>query len=151
MSNSNNQFLKSYKFWWSILLIDCIIIPVFGFLIYVGELIPNSGGLLSSTGLGYSGNDPQAHSFISFVIAVLGAAIIGWGCTMLFITWYPLKKKEKWAWNAMIITIFLWYIPDTSASIYFLVWPNVVLNTILLLMIVLPLIGLKFTNELVPP
>jgi hypothetical protein len=148
MSNSNVQSSKSYKMWWSILLIDCIIISIFGVLIYISELIPNSRGLLSSIDLDYCGKDPQAHSFISFIVAVLGATIIGWGTTILFLVWYPLKKKEKWAWYAMAITILLWYIPDTIVSIYFLMLPNVILNTIILLMIELPLFGLKFTKEL---
>ncbi len=148
MSNTDIQTSKNYKIWWSLLLIDCIIISIFGILMYVMGLMSNSQALLSSVGQDYNSYNPQAYSFINFLTAVMGATIIGWSSVMIFIVWYPLRKKENWAWTAMVITILLWYIPDTMVSIYFLNWSNAILNTILLLMIEAPLFGLKYTKEL---
>ena len=75
--------------------------------------------------------------------SVLGAVLIGWGVFFVFIVRYPFYQKEKWAWNCVLIGTLLWFVIDTSYSVYYLVYPNIALNAVLFIAIVLPLIFTK--------
>ena len=78
--------------------------------------------------------------FQSWIYGVLGATVSGWGVIMLFIAKYPFKKKQKWSWLAIASSTGVWFIVDTSISIYFNVYFNALFNTILFLVICLPLL-----------
>ena len=83
---------------------------------------------------------PGIIDFQSWIYGVLGATVTGWGILMAFIAKYPFKEKQKWSWNCLALATILWFVVDTSISIYFRVYFNAVFNTILFLAITLPLL-----------
>ena len=61
----------------------------------------------------------SASSFRSFIWAPLGSTIACCYIMLAFIAYYPFKKKEVWARNAIIIAFGTWIIIDSAASIYY--------------------------------
>lgn len=51
---------------------------------------------------------------------------------------YPFKKKEKWAWNCLVVGLLVWFVLDTSISLNYKVYFNAVFNTALLISAILP-------------
>ncbi len=78
--------------------------------------------------------------FRTWIYAVLGATVLGWGITLAFIANYPFKKKEKWAWQAVASGTAAWYLIDTWFSLSFKVYFNAALNTVLFVLVALPLV-----------
>jgi hypothetical protein len=87
------------------------------------------------------GNLPEASaSFQSWMYGVLGSVIAGWGISMFLVVRYPFNARAKWSWNCMALGITLWFVVDTALSATHHVWFNVGFNTILWLLIVIPLV-----------
>jgi hypothetical protein len=82
----------------------------------------------------------EASAFRQWMYAVLGAVMAGWGIFLAFIARYPFARRERWAWDCTIIGLLVWFLIDTSASLYFKVYFNVIGNTGLLVLALLPLI-----------
>ena len=74
--------------------------------------------------------------FQSWIYSVLGATVAGWGILMAFIAKYPFSQKQKWSWICIALATDLWFVVDTSISIYF----HVYFNAVLFLAIALPLL-----------
>jgi hypothetical protein len=81
-----------------------------------------------------------AENFQAWIYGVLGATVAGWGIIIAFVVHYPFKRKEKWAWNSLAAAVLFWYVLDTAISLYYGVGFNAVFNTILLILILLPLV-----------
>ena len=81
--------------------------------------------------------------FQAWIYGVLGATVSGWGVFVVFLAAYPFKKRERWAWNCIAAGITLWYIADTSISLYFGVTFNAVVNTVLAGLVCAPLLATR--------
>jgi hypothetical protein len=86
------------------------------------------------------GPSAAALEFQAFIYGVLGATMAGWGIFIAFIAHHPFKAKELWAWNCIATGMIVWFVVDTFVSIRFGVGFNVIVNTIFLLLVLLPLI-----------
>ena len=84
--------------------------------------------------------DPIALKFQSWVYGLLGATIAGWGIFVFFVLKIPFAQREKWAWSCIFWGLFLWYVLDTGVSIYHGVIFNVLFNTTIFLLALIPLI-----------
>lgn len=73
---------------------------------------------------------------------ILGGVMIGWGSMMLGITRHATVQNQPWLWRTMLLSLFAWYVPDSTASVLSGGWGNAVLNTGFLLMFVVPLMKL---------
>ena len=82
---------------------------------------------------------PTAVVFRQWVYGVWGATLFGLGITIAFVARHPFTRRELWAWNCLVAGVASWYILDTGLSIVYRVYPNAVLNTVLLVLIALPL------------
>lgn len=82
-------------------------------------------------------------SFQSWIYGVLGATVSGWGVFVVFLARYPFTKRERWARNCIAAGITLWYIADTSISLYFGVTFNAVVNTVLAGLVYTPLLATR--------
>lgn len=83
------------------------------------------------------------NSFQSWIYGVLGATVSGWGVFVVFLARYPFTKRERWARNCIAAGITLWYIADTSISLYFGVTFNAVVNTVLAGLVYTPLLATR--------
>lgn len=80
------------------------------------------------------------REFQKWIYGAWGAAVAGWGIFVIFIAQYPFRKKEKWAWHCLISGLLVWFFIDTGFSAYFKVYINVMLNTVLLALTILPIV-----------
>jgi hypothetical protein len=81
----------------------------------------------------------------AWMIAIIGSVTAGWGITLLYMIIVPLKRKEKWAWNAIMISMLVWFSIDTFISSYYGARFNVVINIAFALQFVAPLLFLRTT------
>jgi hypothetical protein len=79
------------------------------------------------------------EAFQAWIYGVLGFTVSGWGVFVIFLARYPFRKRECWARNCVFAGITLWYITDTSISLYFGVTVNAVLNTAVAVLVYIPL------------
>jgi hypothetical protein len=83
------------------------------------------------------------ESFQAWIYGVLGFTVSGWGVFIVFLARYPFRKRERWARDCVIVGITLWYITDTSISLYFGVTFNAVFNTVLAGLVYAPLVATR--------
>ena len=81
--------------------------------------------------------------FQAWIYGVLGFTVSGWGVFMVFVARYPFRNRERWARNCVFVGITLWYITDTSISLYFGVTFNAIFNTALAGLVYAPLIATR--------
>lgn len=86
------------------------------------------------------GPSAAASEFQAFVYGVLGATITGWGIFIAFIARYPFKAKEPWAWYCIATGVIVWFLVDTAISLRFGVRFNVMVNTLFVVLALLPLV-----------
>ena len=67
----------------------------------------------------------------------------GWGFCLYFIMRHAFHKKEKWAWNAIAVSLALWFFLDTGASLWWGVTANVILNSAILVAFAVPLFATR--------
>ncbi len=80
-----------------------------------------------------------ALTFRTWVYGAWGATVAGWGLTLAFLAQHPFRRKERWARNALLVGLSLWYLLDTGFSLLFGVYFNALFNTLLILLAGLPL------------
>jgi hypothetical protein len=135
--------MTSFAFWQRWLFAVGVLISIFGILM----------ALLSGTPIfelfnrqidpafwGTNSVDPNARAFQAWVYGLWGATIAGWGIFLAFIAKYPFRNKEKWAWNCLAAGLAVWFVLDTALSVYYRVYFNAVFNTVLLILVALPLL-----------
>jgi hypothetical protein len=136
--------MSNFNFWQKWLLVVSILIIAFGLGLAVLNRTPifftlfdrpinpifwNSGGLPSGV-----------NEFQGWVYGVLGSTMAGWGIFFAYITHIPFKRRERWTWNCLLIGMLVWYIADTAISLRYNVIFNALFNTVILLLVILPLI-----------
>ncbi|MFC1718730.1 hypothetical protein ACFL6S_34075 [Candidatus Poribacteria bacterium] len=84
--------------------------------------------------------DGAVKGYQQWIMGVLGATMTSWGIFVLFIVHYPFRNKEKWSWNCLIAGLLVWFFIDNSISLYFRVYFNAIFNTILFVLVMLPLV-----------
>jgi hypothetical protein len=83
---------------------------------------------------------PEAATrFRQWAYGAWGATVAGWGVFVAFIAHYPFRHRERWSWNCLAAGLLVWYLADTGISLYFKVYFNAAFNTVLLILVTLPL------------
>lgn len=144
------ETVTGFEFWRKWLLFVAIVMAVFGAIMCVA----NDTGLFEWMDdlfypVFYYKTAPSAAeaAFKAWTYGVIGAVMAGWGVMMVFVVAIPFKRKESWAWTATLASVVVWFVLDTSASAFYKVIPNVILNTVALVAFVAPLIATrKFFN-----
>ena len=136
--------MSSFGFWQKWLLFVSVFLVVFGLALAV---FPHSSLMDAAFNKNidpvfWPGAGPPTDSkiFQAWIYGVLGSVIMGWGLVMAFVAHYPFRSREKWAWECVALCICTWYIADTGLSAYYHAYFNVLFNTVMLLLIGLPLI-----------
>lgn len=111
---------NKFTFWYRWLL--CVTV----FSIFIGLLIaflPNSFIFdlynLKMTSVFFDGEIPnEAKEMKSFLFGAIGGTVSGYFIFQLFIVWNALYKKERWAWTAIVVALLLWFIVDSTVSLF---------------------------------
>lgn len=101
---------------------------------------------LHTTALGanfFNGTLPgEAEEMRRFFYGITGGTIAGYFLLQTMIVLYPFRRRERWAWHAVLWAILLWFVTDSTLSMLhgalFNVWminiPSLVLTLLPLLM-----------------
>ena len=73
---------------------------------------------------------PAAREYVQLTHAVLGAVMAGWFTMMLLLS--LLLGTVARAWDALVLGLAVWFVPDTAYSLASGFWQNAVLNTVIL-------------------
>ncbi len=138
--------MANFAFWQKWLFAVGVFISVFGILmaLYSGTpLFDPFNRQIDPAFWGTSIIEANTRAFQQWVYGVWGATIAGWGVLVAFIAHYPFRNKELWAWNCLAAGLAVWFVLDTSLSVYYHVYFNAVFNTLLLILAALPLLGTR--------
>lgn len=141
------MILDRFEFWRKFLLVVSFVMIIMGlFIAFLNQtiffdFIFNKN---INTVFGLSENSTAGITqFQNWIYGVLGATIVGWGIIMFFVIKYGFREKQKWAWKSIAVGISVWFVIDTSLSIYFGVYFNALFNSILFLLFIIPLLFIK--------
>lgn len=81
----------------------------------------------------------EVVTYHRFVHAVLGATIASWALALALVVQHAMARRERWAWWAVAASTAIWFVPDTSASLWWGVWPNAIFNVACLATFAVPL------------
>lgn len=129
--------------WRNWLLAVCAIVILFGLIMALlswSPLFSVFNDLVSDVFWNGTGPDAAVKQYQLWVHGMLGATMAGWGVTLAFIVFYPFTKKERWAWNAIVIGLALWFLVDTFMTVYTRAYFNVGVNVLLIVLAGIPLL-----------
>ncbi len=133
--------MPSFSFWQRWLIIVALVVTAFGIVVALVSGTPlfdlfNRQIDPAFWGTGAVGD--AAKRFQQWIYGVLGATIAGWGIFITYVARYPFSRKERWAWNYLALGLLVWYVLDTLISASYGVYFNVAFNTVLLILVMLP-------------
>ena len=135
--------MERFSFWQRWLFIVGLLISVFGIMMafFTGtvlfELFDNQ---INPVFWGTNEIAEATKSFQRWSYGVTGSAMASWGIFVAFIAHYPLRRKERWAWNCLLVGLLVWFLVDTFITLKFQVYFNAIFNVGLLALVLLPLI-----------
>ena len=135
--------MENFNFWQRWLLVVSWIIVLFGLAMALLNTTPIFDLMNDRINPVFWRGGPVPYTsalFVRWIYGVLGATVAGWGVFMVFIARFPFYRQERWARDAILVGVLLWYVVDTSISLYFKVAFNAALNTTLFIMAMVPVV-----------
>ena len=139
--------MTSFSFWQRWLLVVDIGIVVFGIMMALLSGTPLFRSFNRQIDPAFWGANPvadEAQAFQKWIYGVWGATVAGWGVFLTFVARFPFGKKEKWAWQCLVVGLLVWFVLDTVISLNYQVYFNAAFNTALLILVAPPI---AFTRE----
>jgi hypothetical protein len=104
--------------WDRVLLIVVAAVAVYAFLLVVAGLwLGDTVFDLLGFGPEHGNVESAQRDYIRLLYGVLGAVIVGWMATIAAIVVEPLRRREPWAWSAIVISVTIWFVLDTGLSL----------------------------------
>ena len=85
----------------------------------------------------------DAARYVTFVYGVLGAVMIGWACTLWPLVRGPLRRRERWAWTAVALSVGVWFVVDSTLSVASGFGENALLNLVFAVAFGVPLLAIR--------
>jgi len=92
-----------------------------------------AGERLPLAALGYRG----------WALSAWGATVAGWGLLLTFVVRGPFYARQPWVWPAIAVSLGLWFVLDTVASLRHGVAFNVGLNVAIFVLAAIPLLATR--------
>ena len=91
---------------------------------------------------GFGENIPaELVPFKAFIWGPLGGTIACCYILLAFIAWFPFRKKERWARNAIIVAFGVWVLLDSAVCVYYGAYFQIyIINAFSILVKALPII-----------
>jgi len=143
MKLKEGESLMGFKFWRGWLIFVFLVSLAVGIVLIFFPDSPVMSLYNKKVAAAFYATDQVPTQFLAhhtWVMAVLGSAIIGWGITLLFLTIFAFKERNRWAWNCMAIAVPIWVIIDSLASIKAGVYMEFIFNLVFLVAVLIPLI-----------
>jgi len=136
--------IDNFNFWQKWLFFSSVTFALFGvtFAVY-GEnpLFAPYNHAIASIFWQVSDTPLEVQFFKAFISGPLGGTIACCYILLAFIAWYPFKKKEVWARNAIIVAFGVWIVLDSAVCLYYGVYFQVyMINTCSFFQKALPII-----------
>jgi len=135
--------MKAFYFWQRWLFIVGLLVSIFGIILaFFGgtALFKVFDNQINPVFWGTNEIEEATKAFQRWNYGVVGAAMASWGVFVAFIAHYPLRLREKWAWNCLFVGLLVWFIIDTYITLKFQVYFNGVFNLGLFALVLIPLI-----------
>jgi hypothetical protein len=119
-----------FLFWWRWLVVVTLGVLLFGISLIVAPEFTRRffGLLLYSSPESLATFGAPAVAYITLVHGVLGAVMVGWGVALLFTLPGPFRHFSKQGWRTMVVSLLVWFIPDTALSLRSGFWQNATPN-----------------------
>ena len=117
-----NTSVTTFLFWQKWLFYSSLLFALFGvvFAVYgANPFFEPYDNALAQVFWNTSQIPDHIKPFKAFIWAPIGATITCCYILLAYIAWYPFKKKEPWARNAIIVAFGIWAIIDSSACLFF--------------------------------
>ena len=114
--------MKNFIFWQRWLFYSSLLFALFGivFAIYGNNPLFLTYNHALAYLFWHQQNIPlEIEPFRAFIWAPLGGTIACCYILLAFIAWYPFRRKEKWARNAILIAFGIWIILDSAVCLYY--------------------------------
>ena len=117
-------------FWLGWLTFTTVVTVAFGLLMVVAPGLTKQGfGLMIYQNASqFSLFDPQASKLFELAHAVMGSVMAGWGALMFMLVRRLPRSDVKDTLNMLSVSLLVWFVPDTTFSVYSGLWQNAVLN-----------------------
>jgi hypothetical protein len=127
----------SFDFWCRWLLIASLFFTAFG---VAAALAPHSGlfdvWIRQVDQVFFEGHiPPAAYELRGFLMGPLGGTIAGSYLMQAFVVAIPFRRREGWAWHAILWSMLLWFGVDSLVSGLHGAWFNVVLINLMPLVV----------------
>lgn len=132
----------------------CLLVGLWGLVLFsLGMIFWPEGTHLLFDIIAFKGSpppsllEPEVRNYLGFVYGVMGAIMLGWAGTLLYITKGPLRQGKKWAWYAIAVPLSIWFIADTTHSLVSGFWQNAFFNLAFYIFLGVPLLFLRNTSS----
>jgi uncharacterized BrkB/YihY/UPF0761 family membrane protein len=129
----------NFNFWQKWLLISGILVSVFGVIMVLNLTAEVFDPQFDPVFWDEETPGIQVKNYQQWIIGVLGSVMVSWGIFIAFLAAIPFKRKEKWSRNCLLAGILSWYIVDTIISLKAHVGLNALQNTVLAIILLLPI------------
>jgi len=120
-----------------LLLATVVVLLIYGILyVSTGTFSPDALAYIGKTEAEIIAFDPELMFIISNQIRVMGISDISLGIAYILILNFGFRKKEKWAWIAILIAIVDFVVPLIFMSLYMISFDLIMLIITLIIMIV---------------
>ena len=137
---------STFRFWINWLIIANVIALVIGLLVAFwgnGPFFAPHNANTQTQFLADAQHIEGVQHMKNWLFGIIGGTIVGFHILMIGMAHYALRKKEKWAYLFLWLGLLLWFVIDSSISIFYGAAYNVYLiNIPAFVMIGLPLIFL---------
>ncbi len=83
------------------------------------------------------------REYVQLVYGILGAVIVGWMITIGAIVVGPLRRREPWAWSAIVTALAVWLALDTGLSLILGFVGHALFNVAFALALAFPLAAIR--------
>jgi Mn2+/Fe2+ NRAMP family transporter len=87
--------------------------------------------------------DDSQRDYVRLVYGILGAVIVGWMMTIGAIVVGPLRRREAWAWWAIVTATAAWFVLDTGLSLVLGFVGHALFNVAFAIGLAVPLAAIK--------
>ncbi len=146
MNNATSDTDKTLNFWgwWIIIAVD--------FTVIVGMIMALSPDFLHDLMIStyyeslfgsntYETLSAVERDFQSWAYGLIGAIMAGWLIVIGFIAYYAFRRGERWAWWAIVVSMVVWFVLDSYASIAFGMSINMIFNIVSVIVFGIPIIA----------
>jgi len=130
------------QFWWrwQVIATSAAVLLGLGFLFWPDFTFSTYNMLFFGTSDANGLFVPEIEQYVKFVYQILGAVLLGWSMLLYAVFYRVFIKQDRWAWIAAIVSLVIWYLPDTYFSVKLGYPANAVMNTALLVVLGIPLL-----------